>query len=55
MTRFTSADSKELSEFIRILEEQTPLDVAGRDELIRNAARAWLVERSRIKRLTRRR
>ncbi len=54
MTRFTSADSKELSEFIQLLEEQTPLNVPARDELILNAARAWLMERSRVKRMQRR-
>lgn len=53
MTRFASADSKELSEFIQLLEEQTPLDVPARDELIFNAARTWLMERSRTKRMQR--
>lgn len=51
MTRFSAADSQEFLEFIRLLEAQTPLDVPARDELIRNTARAWLVERSRLKRM----
>lgn len=51
MTQFNDDDSRELSLFIESLEAQTSLDVAGRDELILNAKRNWIVERSRVKRL----
>lgn len=53
MTQFNGLDLQEFSEFVRLLEQQTSLDLPARDEVIRNATNAWLVERSRVKRITR--
>ena len=45
MTQFNTKNSKEFLEFVQLLEEQTPDNIPGREDIIRNTARAWLYER----------